>query len=192
MSRGSPSPPDQPLTALFCSSRCPGDLILKSYDAAVALRDAAIAVIGGFHTPIEKDCLEILLRGTQPVVVCPGRGIGRMRTPQAWKVPIAKGRMLLVSPFDDTKRRVTAKLASERNRFVVDQAGAVLIVHAAPGGRTEALARHALAQGKPVLTLASPHNAHLAALGTRTVDVPNLVNAVQTVLDSDEASKGCA
>ena len=25
---------DEPLTALFCSNRCPGDLILKTYDIA--------------------------------------------------------------------------------------------------------------------------------------------------------------
>ena len=183
---------DGPPTALFCSSRCPGDLILKAYDAAVALRDAGIAVIGGFHTPIEKDCLEILLRGEQPVVVCPARGIGRMRRPQAWKSPIADGRLLLVSPFDDTKRRVTAKLAAERNRFVVDQASAVLIVHAAPGGQTESLARHAIAQEKPVLALASPHNAHLDALGARSVDVTDLVKAVRSVLGSGHGSEGRA
>ena len=191
MSRGNPAPLDQPLTALFCSSRCPGDLILKAYDAAVSLRDAGITVIGGFHTPIEKDCLEILLRGTQPVVVCPARGIGRMRTPQAWKAPLAEGRLLLISPFDDARRRVTAKLAAERNRFVVDRAGALLIVHAAPGGQTEVLARRAVAQGKPVLTLASPHNAHLVALGARTVDVPNLASAVRAVTGAEPGLPGC-
>ena len=79
-----------------------------------------------------------------------------MRTPRAWKGPIAEGRLLLISPFDDARRRTTAKLAAERNRLVVDQARALLIVHAAPGGQTEALARRAIAQGKPVLTLVSP------------------------------------
>ena len=192
MSRGNPAPLDQPLTAPFCSSRCPGDLILKAYDAAVALRDAGITVIGGFHTPIEKDCLEILLRGTQPVVMCPARGIGRMRTPRAWKGPIAEGRRLLISPFDDARRRVTAKLAAERNRFVVDQASALLIVHAAPGGQTEALARRAIAQGNPVLTLASPHNAHLVALGARTVDAPNLASAVRDMTGTEPGSAGCS
>ncbi len=191
-SRGNPGLLHDPLIALFCSSRCPGDLILKAYDAAVALRDADITVIGGFHTPIEKDCLDILLRGTQPVVVCPARGIERMRTPQAWKVPIAQGRLLLLSPFDDARRRVTAQLAVERNRFVVDQASALLIVHAAPGGQTEALANRAIAQGKPVLTLASPHNAHLVALGARTVDVPNLASAVRDMTGTEPGPAGCS
>ena len=187
-SRGNPGLLHDPLIALFCSSRCPGELILKAYDAAVALRNAGITVIGGFHTPIEKDCLEILLRGTQSVVVCPAREIGRMRTPRAWKGPIADGRLLLLSPFDDARRRVTAKLAAERNRFVVDQASALLIVHAAPGGQTEALAQRAIAQGKPVLTLVSPHNSHFTALGAQAVDVPTLVDAVRAALDSEH---GC-
>ena len=89
-SRGNPSLLDQPLAALFCSKRCPGDLILQAYDAAQALRDAAVPLIGGFHTPIEKDCLEILLRGMQPVVMYPARGIGRMQVKRPWREPWIK------------------------------------------------------------------------------------------------------
>ena len=70
-----------PLTALFCSNRCPGDLILKTYDLARAMRDAGVPVIGGFHTPMDRECLRLLMRGTQPVVVCPARGIDNMRIP---------------------------------------------------------------------------------------------------------------
>ena len=40
-SKGNLSLLDEPLTALFCSNRCPGDLILKTYDLARAMRDAA-------------------------------------------------------------------------------------------------------------------------------------------------------
>ena len=50
-------------TALFCSVRCPGDLILKTYDLARAMREAGTPVIGGFQTPMEKECLRLLLRG---------------------------------------------------------------------------------------------------------------------------------
>ncbi len=60
---------DEPLTALFCSNRCPGDLILKTYDLARAMRDAGVPVVSGFQTPMEKECLRLLLRGSQPVVV---------------------------------------------------------------------------------------------------------------------------
>jgi predicted AAA+ superfamily ATPase len=45
--------------------------VLRTF--ALALREAGIPVIGGFHAPMEKECLDLLLRGTQPVVICPAR-----------------------------------------------------------------------------------------------------------------------
>jgi predicted Rossmann fold nucleotide-binding protein DprA/Smf involved in DNA uptake len=62
-------------TAFFCSTKCPGDLIVKTYDIAQILRDAGMTVISGFHSPMERECLTILLRGTQPVIICPARSI---------------------------------------------------------------------------------------------------------------------
>jgi predicted Rossmann fold nucleotide-binding protein DprA/Smf involved in DNA uptake len=85
--------------ALFSSIKCPGKLILKTYDLAQRLRDERVPVIGGFHSPMEKECLLILLRGTQPVIVCPNRGISGMRIPANWKRAIAEGRLLIVSPL---------------------------------------------------------------------------------------------
>jgi hypothetical protein len=61
--------------ALFCSIRCPGKLILETYDFARAVRDVGVPIVSGFHTPMEKECLDLLLRGTQPVLVCPARSI---------------------------------------------------------------------------------------------------------------------
>jgi hypothetical protein len=40
--------------AFFCSIKCPGDLILKTYDLARDLQNAGVAVAGGFHSPMEK------------------------------------------------------------------------------------------------------------------------------------------
>src|SRR5437899_669435 len=57
-------------TALFCSARCPGDIILAAHDQAARWRDEGRCVIGGFHAPLEKDCLPILLRGRQPIILC--------------------------------------------------------------------------------------------------------------------------
>jgi predicted Rossmann fold nucleotide-binding protein DprA/Smf involved in DNA uptake len=58
--------------AIFCSIKCPGDLILKTYDLARIFRDHEITVIGGFHSPMEKECLSLLLRGKQPIILCQG------------------------------------------------------------------------------------------------------------------------
>ena len=156
----------EPLTALFCSNRCPGDLVLKTYDLARAMRDAGTPVIGGFQTPMEKECLRLLLRGKQPMVVCPARGIEKMRIPAAWRPAIAEGRLLVLSPFPPSRRRPTADTAARRNELVATLANRVFIAHAAPGGKTEAFARKlAAGSGKPLLTLDSPANANLVGMG---------------------------
>ena len=158
-------------TALFCSIRCPGDLILKAYDLARAMREAGTPVIGGFQTPMEKECLRLLLRGNQPVVVCPARGIDNMRVPRDWRPAIAERRLLVLSPFPPSQRRPTVKLAAQRNDMVVALASRVFVAYAALGGKTEELARKVADSGKPLLTLDSPANANLLELGARVVEV---------------------
>ena len=58
-----------PKTALLCSKRCPGDAILTAMDQAQKWRDQGRCIISGFHSPIEKECLQILLRGRQPIKI---------------------------------------------------------------------------------------------------------------------------
>jgi len=150
--------------AIFCSSRCPGSLIVQASDLAHALGDRGAAVIGGFHTPVEVACLEILLAGAGPLIVCPARGMYKT-IPAELRKPLAAGRLLLLSPFDAAERHVTAELAANRNRFVAALAHRVLFVHAAPGGRTEALAQEVIGWGKPVYTLGHAANSNVSALG---------------------------
>jgi predicted Rossmann fold nucleotide-binding protein DprA/Smf involved in DNA uptake len=138
---------------LFCSTKCPGDRILRAYDLAKKLRDDGTTVIGGFHSPVETECLRILLRGTQPVIVCPARSLANIRIPSSWKEPIAEGRLLLLSPFIETKKRVTAKLARKRNEFVAHIADTLCFVYTTQGGLLEALASNFRARGKPMMDL---------------------------------------
>ena len=160
---------DEHLTALFCSNRCPGDLILKTYDLARAIRDAGIPVIGGFQTSIERECLRLLLRGEQPVVVCPARGIDNMRSPRDWRPALDDGRLMVLSPFPATTRRPTAEIAAPRNDLVADPAQRVFIAHTAPGSKTEAYAHKLADTGKPLLTLDSPRNGNLVRIGAEVV-----------------------
>ena len=70
-----------------CSVRCPGDAILKIYDLARALRSQNITLIGGFQSAMEKEFLELVLRGSARVIICPARGLGTMRIPAKWRKP---------------------------------------------------------------------------------------------------------
>lgn len=163
-----------PLTAIFCSNRCPGNVILRTYDIARELRDAGIATIGGFQSYMEKDALWMLLRrGKQPVVICPARGIQTMRIPADWRVPLDDGRLLLLSPFASIQRRPTIKIAELRNDLVIDLATRVFILHANPGGMVEQIAHKTISAGKPLFTIDSPYNTHLIEMGATAVNVDN-------------------
>jgi predicted Rossmann fold nucleotide-binding protein DprA/Smf involved in DNA uptake len=160
--------------ALLCSIRCPGDLIVAAYDLALELRRAPVAVVGGFHSPMEQECLTLLLRGGGRAIVCPARAIAGARLPAAWRAPLREGRLLVLSPFDERHRRVTHALAQVRNEFVAALADEIVVAHAEPGGRTAVLVTQALAWGKPVYALDSPNNASLLALGASPI-VPAMV-----------------
>ncbi|GIW90477.1 MAG: hypothetical protein KatS3mg109_0909 [Pirellulaceae bacterium] len=164
----------RPALGLFCSIRCPGKAILAVYDLARALRDAGIPVISGFHTPMEKECLDLLLRGEQPIVVCPARSLEGMRLPAALKTGVQAGRLAFVSPFEARQRRAKADQAEERNRLVAALATEVFVAYAAPNGKTEGLCRSLVARGKPLLTLNLPENARLLDLGAKPIAAGDL------------------
>jgi len=160
--------------AFFCSQSCPGDVILKSQDWANTRGPASAPVVGGFHTPMERDVQRILLRGRAPVVIVLARTIEGWRAPKPLGVAIreaeAAGRARILSPFPATEHRTTAANAEIRNRHVLTLAKTVLIAHASLGGKTEKLAKEALGLGLSLHTFASPHNANLIQLGARIAD----------------------
>ena len=159
------------LLALLCSAKCPGNLILDTYDLARSLRNAGVATIGGFHSPMEKECLDLLLRGKQPVVICPARGIQRMRTPSAWKPALDDGRLLVLSPFREADRRMTAALAVRRNEFVAAIADEIFVAYAAPGSKTEQFCRDVIAEGSPVFVFGRKENQMLLEFGAHPFDL---------------------
>lgn len=172
--------------ALFCSVKCPGDLILKTYDLAQALRDAQVPVISGFHSPMEKECLRLLLRSSQPVIYCPARGLHTMRLAKDQKAAIAANQLLLLSPFAASQKRATTVLADKRNQLVGAIAKAVFIAYAAPGGKTEAFAQQLVQQGKPLFTFDSPDTANLRNLSAKTLTPDTAASVIHRFLSSHQ------
>ena len=78
--RGNPEILQNKMLALFCSVKCPGRLILKTYDLVQELRHIGLTVIGGFHSPMERKCLTILLRCAQPIIICLARSIEKIKS----------------------------------------------------------------------------------------------------------------
>ena len=157
-------------TGFFCSSQCPGGVILKTFDAITAMRDEGRTLIGGFHSPMEWECLGILLRGRQPVIWVPARSIVGMHLKPELQPAFAAGRLLILSPFEPKNKRITAAFADARNRFVGALADRVFVAHAAPGSRTLALCEELQVKGKPILTVDDSANSNLAGLAAMVRD----------------------
>jgi hypothetical protein len=100
------------------------------------MRGDGVTVISGFHSPIEKECLRILLRGKQPIIICPARAIEPMRIPTQCRAAFDAGRVLFLSTFTKQPRRVTKDSALRRNELVAALADEAFIAHVSPGGQT--------------------------------------------------------
>jgi hypothetical protein len=70
---------NQPKIGFFCSSQCPGSIVLKTFDAITRMRDEGQILIGGFHSVMEWECLGILFRGRHPIIWVPACSIAGMR-----------------------------------------------------------------------------------------------------------------
>jgi predicted Rossmann fold nucleotide-binding protein DprA/Smf involved in DNA uptake len=125
---------------LFCSVRCPGDAILRAYDVAQRLRDDGVTVVSGFHSPVEKECLRILFRGNQSIIICLARAMEKIRLPLDWRRALETGRLLLLSPFEKRPRRPTTESSHQRNELVAALSDEALIIYSEPGGSIERIA----------------------------------------------------
>ncbi|MBI4750594.1 MAG: DNA-processing protein DprA [Acidobacteria bacterium] len=161
----------RPTVALFCSVKCPGELILKTYDLAQQWRAEETTIISGFHSPIEQECLVTLLRGKQSIIICPARGLEGMRLKDEWKKPLVDERLLLLSIFGQPCKQPSVRTATLRNQFVATLADQVFVSYAAEGGKTEQFCKTLIEQGKSVLTFESKATENLVTLGAEVFKI---------------------
>lgn len=166
---------DHHTIAVFSSGKCPGKLIIRTSDLMMQLRLSEVAFIGGFHSPVERECLSILLAGKNPVIICLPRSLIRMRVPTGLKTGLVEGRLAFLSCFTRNLKRATSKSSEIRNLFAAALADIIFVAYAAPNSMTERLAQTTLAWGKPVYTIPDDKNQNLLALGAKAMDGVNLV-----------------
>ncbi len=123
-------------TAFFCSRKCPADIILKSLDWAKNMKDKGKCVISGSHSTIEKDVFDILLKGTQPMIMVLARGMKKQWSGDEKKA-VEKGRLLVMSPFKKKIIYITQKTANKRNRIIADIADEIFLAYAMPDGNLD-------------------------------------------------------
>lgn len=113
-------------TAFLCSRKIPAAAVLKCYDWAIQMRDEGRCIIGGFHSPLEKDIFNILLKGEQPMIIVLAKSLPDKLNP-AFKESIKNNRLLLISPFDKKITRASEKTASARNKLMIELAEEIVV-----------------------------------------------------------------
>ena len=122
--------------AFLCSRRIPASVVLKCYDWAIAQREKGICVVSGFHSPIEKDVFRYLAKGKQPIILVLARGLKTNWEPE-FRQLFLENRLLVISPFDDSVKRITAETCAVRNKLMVEIADSIVVGYAHPEGQLE-------------------------------------------------------
>ena len=123
---------------LLCSRKCPADKILEAYDRFKEwAATPEITVVSGFHSPVEQECLRLLLRGKAGIILYSAREIEHIRISKEWKSVVEEGRMLILSPFKE--RRASRHTTHERNKRVRKLSDDLYVPFVTPGGQLEQL-----------------------------------------------------
>ena len=122
-----------PKTAFLCSDKFSAGSVLKCYDWAAEMKQQNRCVISGFHSKLEKDVFDILLRGSLPIILALASSIYE-KPPTKLKPHVDSGRLLIISQFAPGIGRPNRELALQRNQFVVDNADEVVFAHIYEGG----------------------------------------------------------
>ena len=103
----------------LCSRKVPAEIILKTYDWAIEQREKGVCVVSGFHSKIEKDVFHYLLKGEQSIILVLARGMYK-RVPACLQKEVEKSRLLIISPFQDSNKRITKANAIIRNKYIIE------------------------------------------------------------------------
>lgn len=103
----------------FLASRKISSLsILPTLDWATEVsKREDIAIVSGFHSKMERNVLEILLKGQCGIIVVLARGMYR-KLPKQYEEAMSQKRLLIISNEKDNVKRVSEQTAHKRNEFV--------------------------------------------------------------------------
>lgn len=133
---GEPGLLDGSLTAFFASRQCPGVAIHAAMDWVMQQAKMKATVVSGFHSPLEKSALEILLTAKSPAVVVLARDAAKAKLPAEWTKAMQAGWLVVISttPVAQTARLTDAR-AHQRNDIAASLAQTIVVAHTSPSGQ---------------------------------------------------------
>ncbi len=148
-----------PKVAFLSSRNISSGSVLKCLDWAVEQRNAGICVMSGFHSILEKDVLQLLLKGKQPVVLVLGRSL-YAQVPKDFQKALDEKRLLIISPVAQNIHRHSTQSTLIRNRYITETANEIVFGSLDKNGSLYPLYEQALLEGKVVRKISYRHKYH--------------------------------
>lgn len=103
----------------FLASRKISSLsILPTLDWATEIsKREDTAIVSGFHSKMERNVLEILLKGQCGIIIVLARGM-YSKLPKQYEEAMSQNRLLIISNEKDNVKRVSEQTAHKRNEYV--------------------------------------------------------------------------
>jgi len=158
-----------PSVALAVSVNSPASVVEITLALVRELTKAGAVFVGGFHSPVERRCLDSIMVAGGRSVVCIARTLTVLRIPRIWQLPLKEDKLVLISVCAPAQKRPTRESVRLRNQCVLAFTDSLLIPHATPGGKAENLCREAIEARKPVWIVDCPTSRNLLALGARPI-----------------------
>ena len=137
------------LTAFFASRKCPGSAIRATMDWAVEQARKKTPLIGGFHSPLERSVLKIVLAAKSPVVIVLARGLDNARLPRPWHTALNDGHASVVT-MTTASQRLSEPIAGQRNHWIASHASRIVLGHVDPSGLLAGLVEKWRSDGRTV------------------------------------------
>lgn len=107
----------QSKTSFFASTSLQSDVVMRCYDWATTVRNSNGCIVSGFSSPMERDVLHFLLKGSCPIVIVLARRLYHV-IPEEWRPAVDQGRMLIA--YTCNQQRQSHRSAMARNQYIAD------------------------------------------------------------------------
>lgn len=109
---------DRKKIGYFASSKIATLSVLPTLDwAAEVAQCEEVAIVSGFHSKMEREVLEFLLRGKCGIVCVLARSIYK-KIPEKFREAYNSGRILFIAPFKTSATMTSRHLCGKRNEYV--------------------------------------------------------------------------
>lgn len=102
----------------FASGTIASLSVLPTLDwAAEVAKREDVAIVSGFHSKMEREVLDFLLRGRCGIICVLARSIYK-KIPDKFSEAYNSGRVLFIAPFKISAPRTSRRLCQQRNEYV--------------------------------------------------------------------------